>query len=391
MSPQRALLALLILVLAAATAAATAAVAQADGQAPAAAAPQGSLAVLDVPAPSLAASTLGMPAAERAVVYLPPSYDAQADRRYPVVYYLPGFADQIVLYAFVPYYQGFLLQEAMDRLIAGGEIGEMIVVIPNGLTPLGGSFYVNSPVNGNWEDFIARDLVGYVDAAFRTVAAPQARAIAGHSMGGFGAFNLALRHPDTFGAVYALSPGLAAPGGLETHPAFANDDVRGQVRDFLDGAEARSACESRAALLARASYWNQIFDTLPLFALAYGAAFAPAAGGAGPDYPFRRQGTGFAKDPAAWAKFEQGFGGWDQKIPQNLDNLRQLSVITIDVGENDEHAWIPAGCRHVSGLLTKAGVANQLVVHPGGHEDRLRERLETALFPALSRWFAGQR
>lgn len=388
MSPQRAPLALLILVLAIA---ATAAAAQTDGQAPAPAAPQGTLAVVDVPAPSLAASTLGMPAADRAVVYLPPSYGAEADRRYPVVYYLPGFADQVVLYSFVPYYQGFLLQEAMDRLIAGGAIAEMIVVIPNGLTPLGGSFYVNSPVNGNWEDFIARDLVGFVDGAFRTVAAPRARAIAGHSMGGFGAFNLAMRHPDTFGAVYALSPGLAAPGGLETHPSFANDDVRGQVRDFLDRAEARPACESRAALLAQASYWNQIYDTLPLFALAYGAAFAPAAGGAGPDYPYRRQGTGFVKDPDTWARFEQGFGGWDGKIPQNLDNLRKLSLITLDVGENDEHAWIPAGCRHVSELLTKAGVANQLVTHPGGHEDRLRERLETALFPALSKWFAGQR
>jgi S-formylglutathione hydrolase len=388
MSPRRAPIMLLIFVLGVA---ATTAAAQADGQAPAPAAPQGTLAVVDVPAPSLAASTLGMPPAERAVVYLPPSYDAQAEKRYPVVYYLPGFADQIFLYSFVPYYQGFQLQEAMDRLIAEGAIDEMIVVIPNGLTPLGGSFYVNSPVNGNWEDFIARDLVGYIDAAFRTVAAPRARAIAGHSMGGFGAFNLAMCHPDIYGAVYALSPGLAAPGGLETHPSFADDTVRERVRGFLDRANAGDSCESRAALLAQASYWNQIFDTLPLFALAYSAAFAPAAGGAGPDYPYLRDGTQFVKNPAAWAKCELGFGGWDQKIPQNLDNLRQLALITIDVGENDEHAWIPAGCRHVSALLTKAGVANQLVVHPGGHEDRLRERMETALFPALSKWFAGQR
>lgn len=386
MNQRRAPIVFFMLLLAAATAAA-----QADGQAAATAASAGTLAVVDVPAPSLAASTLGMPTAERAVVYLPPSCSAEAGKRYPVVYYLPGFADQIVLYSFVPYYQGFLLPEAMDRLIAEGAIGEMIVVIPNGLTPLGGSFYVNSPVNGNWEDFIARDLVGYIDGAFPTLATAQSRAVAGHSMGGFGAFNLAMRHPDTFGAVYALSPGLAAPGGLETHPSFANDDVRGQVRDFLDRADARPACESRASLLAQASYWNQIYDTLPLFALAYGAAFAPGAGGAGPDYPYRRDGDGFVKAPDAWARFEQGFGGWDAKIPQNLGNLRKLTLITLDVGENDEHAWIPAGCRHVSDLLTKAGVANQLVVHPGGHEDRLRERLETALFPALSRWFAGQR
>lgn len=366
--------------------------AQGDVQAaPAAPPPAGTLAVVDVPAPSLAGAWLEMPPAERALVYLPPSCRGENAGRYPVVYYLPGFADQIVLYGFVPYYQGFLLQEAMDRLIAGGAIGEMIVVIPNGLTPLGGSFYVNSPVNGNWEDFIARDLVAYVDGAFPTIARPNARAIAGHSMGGFGAFNLAMRHPDTFGAVYALSPGLAAPGGLETHPGFASDDVRGQVRALLDDLTAADGCQGRARLLARASYWNQIFDTLPLFALAYGAAFAPAAGGAGPDYPYRRDGDRFVKDPAAWARCEQGFGGWDAKIAQNLANLRQLSLIALDVGENDEHAWIPAGCRHVSELLTQAGVVHHLVTHPGGHEDRLRERLETALFPALSRWFAGKR
>lgn len=64
-----------------------------------------------------------MPPTERAVVYLPPSYAADAEKRYPVVYYLTGFADQIFLYSFVPYYQGFLLQEAMDRLIGQGRSG----------------------------------------------------------------------------------------------------------------------------------------------------------------------------------------------------------------------------------------------------------------------------
>ncbi|MBK8015259.1 MAG: hypothetical protein IPK20_00230 [Betaproteobacteria bacterium] len=371
----------------------TSASARSDSVAAAPDAYAGTVVVIDVPAPSLAGSSLGMPPTERAVVYLPPSYAADAEKRYPVVYYLTGFADQIFLYSFVPYYQGFLLQEAMDRLIGQGEIGEMIVIIPNGLTPFGGSFYVNSPVNGNWEDFIARDLVGYVDAAFRTVAVPRARAIAGHSMGGFGALNLAMRHPDTFAAVYALSPGLAAPGGLETHPSFADDAVRQRVRDLLDRADAMDSCMSKVTLLTQASYWNQIYDTLPLFAVAYMAAFATdsAGSGSGLDYPYRRQGDNFVKDPVAWDRFERGFGGWDEKIPQNLDNLRRLSAITIDVGENDAHAWIPAGCRYVSELLTKAGVTNQLVVFPGGHEDRLRERLETALLPALSRCFAGQR
>ena len=58
----------------------------------------------------------------------------------------------------------------------------MIVVAPNGKNADRGSFYTNSAVNGNWEDYIYRDLVGYVDANYRTLARPSSRGIAGHSM-----------------------------------------------------------------------------------------------------------------------------------------------------------------------------------------------------------------
>ncbi len=369
------------------------ALAQSQGEAATPKTPAGTLKVIDVQAPSLAGSLIHMPPAERAVVYLPPSYGVDSLKRYPAVYYLTGFTDQIFLYTHMPYYQGFLLQEAMDRLIGEKKIAEMIVVIPNGLTPLGGSFYVNSPVNGNWEDFIVRDLVGHIDANFRTIAAAPARAISGHSMGGFGAFNIAMRHPDVFAAVYALSPGLAAPGGLETFPSFANVTVRQRVCDFLDAVSAVDSCQSEVLLLAQASYWNQILNTYPLFALAYSAAFAPGSGGNGPrlEYPYRRQGAEFVRDPAVWERYEWGFGKWDEKIQQNLGPLKKLSLIVIDVGENDENPWITAGCHYVSQLMSNAGIPNELMTYSGGHEDKLRERLENSMFPALSRFFAGQR
>ena len=267
------------------------------------------------------------------------------------------------------------------------------MVIPNGLTPLGGSFYVNSPINGHWEDFIVRDLVGHIDSGYRTIAAPSARAIAGHSMGGFGALNVAMRHPDVFGAAYALSPGLAAPGGLESHPGFASTAVRQRVCDFLDTMRNTEGCRSEAMLLAQASYWNQVFDTYALFALAYCAAFAPGSegNGLGLEYPYRRQGADFVRDPAAWERCEWGFGKWDEKIQQNLGSLRKLSFIAIDVGANDEYPWITEGCRYVSQVMTSAGIPNELMTYSGGHEDKLRERLETSMFPALSRFFAGRR
>ncbi len=355
-------------------------------------APAGTLKIIDVPAPSLANSLIHMPAAQRTVVYLPPSYDKDARKRFPVVYFLPGFSDQILLYTHIPTYQGFRLQEAMDRLIGEKKIKEMIVVIANGLTPLGGSFYVNSPVNGHWEDFVCGDLVRHVDASFRTIAAPAGRALSGHSMGGFGAFHIGMRHPDVFAAVYALSPGLAAPGGLETHPSFAIPVFRQRVRTFLDSLKGQDACQSLALLLAQASYWSQVFDIYPMFALAYGAAFAPGNADGGPilEYPFRVSQEGFAKDPAIWEKCEWGFGRWEEKVKRNLANLRRLSCIAIDVGENDEYPWITAGCRYVAGLLKTLGIAHELRLFAGGHQDKLRERLEDHMLPTLSRALKSQ-
>jgi S-formylglutathione hydrolase FrmB len=78
--------------------------------------------------------------------------------------------------------------------------------MPNALNRLRGSFYVNSSSAGGWDDFISAELVSYVDAKYRTLAAPRSRGIAGHSMGGFGTFYLAMRHAgDVYSAAYARS------------------------------------------------------------------------------------------------------------------------------------------------------------------------------------------
>jgi S-formylglutathione hydrolase len=345
----------------------------------------GEVKYIDVPAPALKSSRVHIPTAQRAAVYLPPSYHDPL-RRFPVVYFLAGFNSSIQYLTQLRVIQGFHLQEAMDRLIGGGRIKEMIVVIPNGVTPLGGSFWVNSPFNGNWEDYLCRDLVRHIDLNFRTIATRDARAVAGHSMGGFGALNIAMRHPDVFASVYALSPGLAAPGGLETHPSFANPELRRRIIAFLGALSDMEPCQASLALLSQASLWSAMYDSSPLFALAYGAAFASRnASSALPVYPFRLEGDGFILDRAIWEKFELGFGKWEDKVMRCLDNLKRLSTIVIDVGENDEYAWITAGCRHVSQLLKRSGIAHELRLFPGGHQDKLRERLENFMFPALSR------
>ncbi|CAN5712691.1 hypothetical protein BH23GEM1_BH23GEM1_06520 [soil metagenome] len=166
---------------------------------------QGVTRIDTVPAPSLAANLLGDPARRQISVYLPPSYSTQPRRRYPVLYWLHGFtSDDRELISGIR--QDLNIRLAMDSLLRAGAAREMIIVMPNAHNAFGGSFFANSPVTGKWEDFIVRDLVSWTDRRYRTVRSRAGRGIAGHSMGGFGALRIALRNPDTFSAVYAMSP-----------------------------------------------------------------------------------------------------------------------------------------------------------------------------------------
>ena len=355
---------------------------------PQAAPPAGELRYVSIPAPSLAQSIYHTPTAQPAAVYLPPSYGV-SEHRYPVVYFLPGFRDAIQMYTEWRFYQGFALKDAMDRMIAGERIREMIVVIANGENFLGGCFYVNSPVTGNWEDYVVRDLVGEIDRRFRTLPAPASRAVAGHSMGGTGALNLAMRHPDVFGMAYALSPGLAAPGGLTTHAMFDSSSVA-QVLAEQDALSAMPDVDARTAFMSWVHLQGITFNVGPLFAFAYGAAFAPDPGGGAPfiRFPFRRVDGKPVEDAEIRAEFESGFGDLDSRAARYGSNLLKLALVTIDVGSHDEHGWIPPGCRYFAKVLRDRGVPVELLEYDGAHQSQLSTRLTEHMFPALSRKLA---
>jgi len=147
----------------------------------------------------LSHSLIGTDPARKLAVYLPAGYEGTA-QRYPVIYYLPnpGNFDE-------GFYRG-QVRGLLDRAAAAGEIGKVIFVAADLATPLGCSWYVNSPVTGNWEDFMVRELVPYIDANFRTLASRDSRGIAGDFMGGYGAIRFGMTHPEVFGSVYALHP-----------------------------------------------------------------------------------------------------------------------------------------------------------------------------------------
>ena len=149
---------------------------------------------------SLTHSLIGTNPVRKLVVYVPVGYDSSTER-YPVIYYLPNPLDKFD----EEFYHG-QARELLDRAIAAHEIGKTILLADRYGDAAGCSWYVNSPVTGNWEDFMVREVVPYVDAHFRTLASRDSRGMLGDFMGGYGAIRFGMTHPEVFGTIYALHP-----------------------------------------------------------------------------------------------------------------------------------------------------------------------------------------
>jgi enterochelin esterase family protein len=149
----------------------------------------------------LAGNPLGDPARRDTAVILPPGYDGAPRRRYPVIYLLASFtATGWQQLNRSPLSES--LDERLSRLFTEDPaLPPAIVVLPDCMTALGGSQYVNSVGLGRYEDHIVEEVVPLIDRRYRTLAAPQHRAVLGRSSGGIGALWLAMNHPDLFQAV----------------------------------------------------------------------------------------------------------------------------------------------------------------------------------------------
>ena len=133
---------------------------------------------------------------DRAAVVLPASYHEQPDRRYPVIYSIPGFSGS---------HRDGLRYAERPPTPGEGET-EFISVMLSGQCKWGHHVYADSAANGPRGESLVRELVPHVDEHFRTVAAPTARFVTGHSSGGWSALWLQVAYPDVFGGVWSLSP-----------------------------------------------------------------------------------------------------------------------------------------------------------------------------------------
>lgn len=164
--------------------------------------PHGSVETHYLVSPALQGNALNDPERRPLVVYLPEKYRQFPQMQFPVVYLLHGAMTDVGSWL----KRGGRRQsplETVDSVI--GEEGDAIVVMIDAWTSVGGSQYVNSAAIGQYQDYLVDDVVRGVDGWFRTIRSPSARAIFGHSSGGFGAWMACTRRPGVFGSLGMLA------------------------------------------------------------------------------------------------------------------------------------------------------------------------------------------
>lgn len=291
-------------------------------------------------------------------VILPPSYDREPSRRYPVVYVLSAFAStgwqQLTR---SPLAESF--DERLARLYAGSAseppLAECIYVLPDCFTALGGSQYVNSPLLGRHEDHIVRELVPLIDQRYRTRALAAHRGVIGRSSGGIGALWLAMNHPTVFGAVVSH----AGDGAFRTtlphiilpfcRVARRYGGPQGLLQKWLS--------------LGKGPRGGELFD--PMTVLASGAAYSPD-----PRLPL---GFALAFDPDTGIVDEAVFARWLRFDPVEICQeepyrraLAGMRLIFLDGGLRDEY-FLDFAARALATRLRQADIAVQHEEFDDGH------------------------
>lgn len=340
------------------------------------ASPTGKIEKLTINAPSLQNNIIGESTQQPVWVYLPPSYNESNEKRYPVVYLLIGYTGILDLWEWG--ISNYKVKESMDRLITTGKLKEMIVVMPNGYNKFLGSFYANSMVTGNWEDFITKDVTNYITQHFRTINSPNARAIAGHSMGGYGALNLAMKNPNIFSIGYGINPGLFDKVGMMN--ALFNDQAT--INSIINTQEKFANLSAKDAHSQYLDYINKLNEE-QLFMYAYGTTFAADTTVNAPymKFPYKRVNGIIKTDTTNLNLWFTGYGDLENKIVTYHDSLLKLKGYYIDYGTNDQNTWIPKGCLHYSTLLKKYNIPHYRFSHNGDHINNIKQRIESFLMP----------
>jgi enterochelin esterase-like enzyme len=328
---------------------------------------------IKVHAKSLEGNLLGDSPDRDVFVYLPPSYRTNTNQRYPVVYMLHGYG--LTAERWVPFIG---MPTLADKDIAAGTSKEMILVNPDAFNKYNGSMYSSSPTNGDWETFITQELVSYIDSHYRTLATRASRGLAGHSMGGYGTWRLAMKYPDVYSSIYAMSSCC-----------------------LMNNPQPPGAGRGGAGAAAPANNDKQAAPAAPPAAAAANKDGKQAGGRGG-------RGGGFANTPmaeaAAWSsnpkrpplffdqptedgKFRPEIAAkWVANSPlamvdQYLGSLKKFKAIAMDVGLQD---GLAGSNRQLDAILTQFDIAHTFETYEGDHTNHVKDRFEQKVLPFFS-------
>jgi S-formylglutathione hydrolase len=311
---------------------------------------KGKLERIKVHGKSLEGNLSGDSADRDVTVYLPPGYEKAKQQRYPVLYLLHGFTDSDDRWFGLQGKHFVNVPSTADKAFAAG-VPEMIIVMPNAFTTFQGSMYSNSVTTGNWEGYIAQDLVSYMDGHYRTIPKRESRGLAGHSMGGYGTVRLGFKEPEVFSSIYAMSPCCMA---ADLNP---NPDMWKQIESIKTLQEVEKANFGIKAMLASAAAWSPNPKNPPFF-----LDFTVKNGQTQPDIIARWA----ANAPLAM-------------VYQYLPALKMYKAIAFDAGDKD--MGINDTVKALDKILADYGVPHFSEIYEGDHVNRIEARLETKVLP----------
>ncbi|HEX6500467.1 MAG TPA: alpha/beta hydrolase-fold protein [Micromonosporaceae bacterium] len=294
----------------------------------------------------LVGNPLGDAASRPLWVYVPPGYDDEPGRRYPSVYVIQGYTGQVAMWANrTAFRQPF--PHLLDASVAAGQTPPAIVVYVDAWTALGGSQYLDSPAVGDYHSYLCDEVVGWVDAHYRTGGGRDWRVITGKSSGGYGAMVTAILRPDLF-AGFATHAGdslfeIVCPPLFAQAARLLRDRYDGRYQTFFDDLRTRV-------------FGTRDGDSLLIEVYGYAAAYS-----ADPDgtvrLPFDTTGRLI---PEVWRRWLDHDPVVMAGQPRYAAALRDMRAIWIDAGRRDEY-YLDLGAAAFRQAVADAGVPDERV------------------------------
>ncbi len=314
--------------------------------------PKGRIEYLEIRSDALKNNLLGDPTTRSVAIYLPEGYERSTDD-YPLLVDIVGFTGSGLGHTGWKAF-GESVPQRVDRLVDEGRMGQVIVVLPDCFTSLGGNQYINSAAMGNWADFLNIEMINAIEGQYRVRRGRQHRGIFGKSSGGYGSIVHGMLYADTWGAVACHS------GDMDFGLCYMGDMAGTLMRlaDFDEGV---------AGFMAHIQAGQKISgnDMHTLMILAMAATYDPD--------PAKPYGVRLPVEDKTCEVIDERWQNWlvwdPVKMIDRSDiqaNLNTLNGLYIDCGAKDQYNLV-FGARQLRKRLDQFDIKHHYEEFPDNH------------------------